>query len=376
MPERPAVSADAPSYPHDLLVQEVRETRQRARLGGGFYAVAAALVFSVVGFGEPWRLVGLGVVGLLAGLALLRVLLPLSVAPDPREARRYRVAVWTIVLLTTVVWGALSAWARVALPEPAPLIALLFSGASGMALAHTLCMRRLPSALAILAVMLPSLAMLWREVAVAVGVTWLVYTAYMLAVMLRSHREYWTRLGLEAQLRHQRDGFERQSRADGLTGLANRREFQDALERAIIDARDGQPLSLLILDIDHFKRVNDSFGHAAGDACLAVFAERLERAFPPPAPVCARLGGEEFAVVLRDDANGAHARAEAFRGALASAPMTFDGLDETITVSIGCSIFDPARHTETELLYRDADAALYRAKSGGRNRTEHARAAG
>jgi diguanylate cyclase (GGDEF)-like protein len=354
----------------DLLAQEALETRQRARLGGWFYAIAAALAFAVTGFAPPYRTPGVLVVAGLLALAFLRVRVPLRDAPDERQAERYLSVIWTVVLATTLAWGLFSAWAQAALPEPAPLIALLFSGAFGMALAHTMCMRRLPSLLAIVLVMLPTQWVLWQSVSAAVSAMWLIYTVYMLLVMRRSHGEYRERIELEEELRHQRDLYARQSRRDGLTGLPNRREFTDVLERAHAAAADGAPLSLLILDIDHFKRINDSFGHVAGDACLQAFAARLHAAFPgQDGEVCARLGGEEFAVVLPLDGAVAHARAERFREELSRTGLVFDGIHETVSVSIGCAVHDPARHADADALYRHADAALYQAKVGGRNRT-------
>lgn len=355
---------------HNLLRQEVVETRQRARLGGWFYGVAAALAFGVTGFGPGDRLAALLVIGGLLVLAVVRVLIPLPAEPDAAQAQRYLHRVWAVILATTLVWGGFSAWSQAALPAPAPLITLLFSGAFGMAIAHTLCMRRLPSALAILMVMAPTLVVLARDVAFGVGATWVVYTVYMLLVMRRSHREYHTRLALEEDLRHQRDLFERRSRIDGLTALPNRREFSEALDRAV--AADGGAGSLLILDIDHFKRINDSFGHLAGDACLIEFARRLRDAFDGPDELCARLGGEEFGVLLPVGPDSAHARAERFRQALADGPLAFDGVRDAVTCSIGCSGYDARRHGDAGALYRAADAALYRAKLGGRNRTERA----
>ncbi|NZA25298.1 diguanylate cyclase [Luteimonas sp. SJ-92] len=370
MPDSPATQEPGRSRARNLLAQEVAETRQRARLGGWFYGVAAALAFGVTGFAPPYRLSGLLVVGTLVMLAVVRVALPVAAAPDEREARRYLRRLWAVILATAAAWGAFSAWSQAALPQPAPLIALLFSGAFGMAIAHTLCMRRLPSAFAIAAVMAPTLAVLWREVAFGVGATWLVYMAYMLLVMGRSHREYWTRLELEEELRQQRDAFATQSRVDGLTGLPNRREFSESLEQAMEVAGGGRPLSLLILDIDHFKRINDTYGHLAGDACLLRFASRLREAFPGEGELCARLGGEEFGVVLAVDRAAARVRADAFREALARVPLEFDGIRQVVTASIGCCGFDAGRHSGADALYREADAALYRAKVGGRNRTE------
>ncbi|WP_101924872.1 MULTISPECIES: GGDEF domain-containing protein [Luteimonas] len=356
----------------NLLAQEVVETRQRVRLGGGFYAVAAALAFTATDYAPGYRAQALLVIGTLLALAVLRVVIPMPARPDEVAAHRYLRRLWAVVLATTVAWGAFSAWSQSALPDPAPLITLLFSGAFGMALAHTLCMRRVPSALAILAVMLPTLVVLWQQLSLGVGATWLVYTVYMLLVMVRSHREYHARLQLEEDLRHQRDLFATRSRIDGLTALANRREFSEALERAVTGAGDGRALSLLILDIDHFKRINDSFGHLAGDACLIEFAHRLRAAFDGPGELCARLGGEEFGVLLPVDGDAAHARADAFRDALARHPLAFDGIEEQVTASVGWSSVQTIPHADPDALYREADAALYRAKLGGRNRVERA----
>lgn len=346
----------------------MHETRQRARLGGFFYPVAAALAFVVAGIGTRVVPAAIAIAGFLA-LALWRVLLPAPVDPGIGEARRYLRRIWTLLLAMTAAWGVFSAWASLRLPEPAPLICLLFSGAFGMALAHTMCMRRLPAAIAIACVMVPSLVLLWRTVAGGVGIMWAVYMLYMLMVMSRSHREYRTRIELEEDLRHQRDLFERQSRIDGLTGLANRREFAETLAQALDGAGAGGT-GLLILDIDHFKHVNDSLGHAAGDACLVALARRLQSHFAGAADLCARLGGEEFGVVVDALRGDPAIRAEALRRDLAQTPLEFEGRTHAVTVSIGCGTFEPARHAGADALYRDVDAALYRAKLGGRNRVE------
>lgn len=353
----------------NLLAQELRETRERARLGGFFYPVAVALTFLVAG-AAPGRMLQ-AVLATLAFLALavLRVLVR-SRGQDEAESVRGLRTMWAIVLATTVAWGAFSVWAFATLPEPAPLVALLFCGAFGMAVAHTLCMRRQPSALAIVTVMVPILVLLWRQLAPGVAVMWMVYMAYMLLVMARSHREYRERLELEEDLRHQRDLFERQSRIDGLTSLANRLEFAYVLAQGIGRGRAGTPLSLLILDIDHFKRINDSLGHLAGDACLVALARRLEQHFGNAGDLRARLGGEEFGILMETDGATAAARAEGFRRDLATTPLQIESGDAPITVSIGCGAFDPARHADGDALYREVDAALYRAKTGGRNRTE------
>ena len=191
----------------------------------------------------------------------------------------------------------------------------------------------------------------------------------------RSHAEYLQRLDLEDELRRQRDLFEQQSRRAGLTGLANRRRFAAVLEEWVADARaQGWPLALTILDLDHFKSVNDRHGHAVGDACLRAFAGQLQAAFGTPQDIVARLGGEEFAVLIRDCAREiATQRAEAFRKQLAQQPLVLEGADALeLNVSIGVAAFDQRRYADSDALYHAADLALYRAKASGRNTVRQA----
>jgi diguanylate cyclase (GGDEF)-like protein len=131
----------------------------------------------------------------------------------------------------------------------------------------------------------------------------------------------------------------------------------------------GQPLSLLLLDIDHFKTINDQHGHAVGDGCLAAVASRLQLAFAHPGELAARIGGEEFGVVL-EGLDGAPRR----RAPKVSAkrwppsPLLVDGKALPVTISIGWAEYEPARNAAIDGFFRAADRALYRAKREGRNR--------
>ena len=146
-----------------------------------------------------------------------------------------------------------------------------------------------------------------------------------------------------------------EARVDALSGLANRRAFDAAVARP---GREGDRPALLMLDIDHFKQVNDRLGHDVGDRAIALLARLVAEA--APAGACtARLGGEEFAVLLADGGTQAAARtAKAIHAAVARTERPLD-----FTVSIGVA------EGERAGLYKRADKALYRAKRGGRNRT-------
>ncbi len=158
---------------------------------------------------------------------------------------------------------------------------------------------------------------------------------------------------------------------DFLTNLLNRAEILAALEREFArGARDGKPLALILADIDHFKRVNDTLGHVAGDDVLKEVAVRLKkdlRAYD----VVGRYGGEEFLLVLPgcNSTDGAR-RADAIRKTVGGTPIVTPYGPTSATISMGVTAADPKRdRTASELLY-EADMSLYLAKKNGRNRVE------
>jgi diguanylate cyclase (GGDEF)-like protein len=161
----------------------------------------------------------------------------------------------------------------------------------------------------------------------------------------------------------------RLAREDALTRLPNRRAFDEALAREVARAeRSGAPLSALVLDVDHFKRVNDAHGHAAGDAVLAAVAARALSALRA-GDVLARLGGEEFGVLLPGaDLAAAAEAAERIRGAVRAAPVAAGERTVPVTVSLGCATRAPGEAGAS--LVGRADARLYAAKAGGRDRVE------
>jgi len=158
---------------------------------------------------------------------------------------------------------------------------------------------------------------------------------------------------------------------DSLTGLPNRLSFVDALGDALSKASiSGSPVGILFLDLDHFKLINDSLGHHAGDALLRAVAPRL-RAHLRPGDVVARFGGDEFGILIDRLADEGEALAIADRVATAFAqPFSIDGVDHFVSASIGVAVAGAGeeRTVNAELLIRDADAAMYRAKEGGRAR--------
>ncbi|BAE52406.1 GGDEF domain-containing protein [Paramagnetospirillum magneticum] len=167
---------------------------------------------------------------------------------------------------------------------------------------------------------------------------------------------------------------------DGLTGIANRRAFDETLGQEWRRAsRAGTPLSLLMIDVDHFKAYNDHYGHQAGDECLKAVAATLAATAKRPADLVARYGGEEFGVILPSSTLAdAQALAEKMRLAIARLELPHEAsqTEKTVTISIGVSCLNlaespgalPRNGLDTQILIAHADNALYRAKTTGRNR--------
>jgi diguanylate cyclase (GGDEF)-like protein len=175
------------------------------------------------------------------------------------------------------------------------------------------------------------------------------------------------RLGLALSNNARAERLYRQAHFDPLTQLANRQLFRDQLQRELTTAREtGNGGALLYIDLDHFKRVNDSFGHEAGDQLLAIVAQRLQGCIKD-GDVAARLGGDEFTVILRHVAD--HAAAAAVTDRILAAmrqPMWLGGRDHHVQASIGVTLY-PQDGAEIDELLHHADLAMYRAKDLGRS---------
>lgn len=190
---------------------------------------------------------------------------------------------------------------------------------------------------------------------------------------LAAHRDRLAELVDEqtTELRAANKRLEEQSRSDPLTGLANRRHFDELKDIEFRRAqRLSQPLTVLMCDVDFFKRYNDAYGHAQGDRCLQLVAEALKDNFARAGEVVARIGGEEFAVLLPGiDAAQARTAAERLRRRMEALAIAHrdSAVSACVTLSIGLAQFDPATMDHFDLLLHQADQALYRAKSQGRD---------
>ncbi len=177
-------------------------------------------------------------------------------------------------------------------------------------------------------------------------------------------------LAIQQELRTARDNLERLSMQDGLTGVSNRRSFDLGLREAWNSSRaSGRPLSLLMIDVDHFKNLNDTLGHHAGDLCLTRIAETLLATLAGQDALVARYGGEEFAVLLREvGIDAALAAGEDLRMAVRGLSLPRKTILPAVTVSVGVATTEMARCASMTALLQEADRALYLAKQAGRDR--------
>jgi diguanylate cyclase (GGDEF)-like protein len=213
-----------------------------------------------------------------------------------------------------------------------------------------------------------------RQECAAIGV--MLATLYGLGGWLVSHIRLRQRLQhqlqlAQADLQAKNATLDRLARIDALTGLHNRRHFDERLAAETARAvREGTCVALVMIDVDFFKRYNDSYGHAAGDDCLRKVAAALRTVVHRPADMAARFGGEEFAILLPGTArDGALQVAEAARAAVAALFVPHEGNGARIvTISAGVACISPGSVDEARSLVEAADGALYRAKEAGRNR--------
>ena len=366
----------APSPPSDpktfALWREASDMSRRTRMGGSFYLVAWLMIW--LSLPDPKQILVYGILGssFFAVMLVSRWLHRLPRKNTPQKLQRWINQHWALIMLTTVIWGLVNGLVlHQAIFQVSHLVTIIGTIAFSTAFAFTFAMQLPRCVIVLLLLNLPGLVALAQGTAEQqpAFLCLAIYMVYLLLAGRRSHIDYHATLGNELQLLRQRNALQELSRTDSLTQLGNRYQFNDLFQTMLASAqRQDNPLSLVLLDIDHFKRVNDQYGHVAGDQCLQQFSELMRQVFRRDSDVPLRLGGEEFGVIMPGTTlEQACQLAELFRVSLADRKLQIEGQTVAITTSLGVGSYDPEIDRNGDDLYRRVDAALYQAKHDGRN---------
>lgn len=346
----------------------------RALIGPVFYVLSYILVLVVSGYYERCpRFVPLPMLAFLFLWWLRYQHRPLAMTASVSAYRTWFIHQWALVLLGATLWGLIAATVPFfeRKPDTAVLVSLIATIAMGTAASQVFCMHPIPSRICMLALLLPTMLVCALPMVglLSISITLAVYSLYLLVNLQKYAEEYQAQIDLEIELINSRAELARRSMMDGLTGLQNRLSYEQVWPQAWRGAvRQREALALLVFDLDHFKAINDEYGHLVGDACLRHFALILQAQARRDSDFIARIGGEEFIMMLPATAvEAAQSIAEQLRLNLAATPCRLDALHINMTVSIGVGVVNCLQDTDPEMTFDRVDHACYLAKSAGRN---------
>lgn len=311
---------------------------------------------------------------LLTALALLRIILIKNF--DRIYAKSpilWKYSFFSQVWVTGLAWGILCALS-LAVPEFQLLTFAVITATAGLASGGAASVApNLILAIGFFSAFLapPIMTMLFisNQHGISLLLIFIIYWLGMFSITRIQHKEYWLSLKNAFVVKRYAAELEQLNAKDGLTGLKNRTFFDDSLKaERNRSSRTQVPVSLLLIDIDHFKRVNDYYGHLAGDECLRQVSQLLTRMARRETDIVARFGGEEFAILLPGtSAEQSLVVAERTRLGVEKLKIVVQDKELHLTVSIGISNVTATFGTSNEDIIHSADTALYKAKNNGRN---------
>jgi len=350
------------------------DLKKRSTIGIGFYFIVMWIIlFSHRYYERHPEFSGIFLFFVI-GICLLRLLHIAVYQRIPPKFRKLNTVLFLLsIALTALIWGVgcASFMIQDGESDTKMLVVICTMGlCSGGAVAY-IPELRLSILFSFLMLAIPISAMVFHHADTPLALSMSIYLIYLCLMAYRGNREYWDALENEYLLEEKSKDVEKISRVDGLTGLYNRRYFDEVFafewSRSM---RNQTPISLIICDIDHFKRVNDQYGHLAGDEYLKAMAIIIRRLFKRKIDITARFGGEEFIILLGDESSQNVCKlAETLRVMVQGFCLEYEGKSIRTTISLGTATHIP-QHTDRQgILISRADKALYQSKSSGRNRT-------
>ena len=357
---------------HKVNSRVVQDLKKRSTIGILFYILLSVIVLCADGFYT--RHFSASLIFFLSnlGICVFR-LIHLKIA---RETGEYyetfnRGVFYVSVVITALIWGCILAYVEVLDGEHVTklLMNLCICGlcAGGVV---AFIPYRLLSILFNIAMLMPAvIALSVKGLNPPLIIMICLFSIYMVLIAIRGNKEYWDALENEYLLEVKSEEMTRLSNTDVLTGLSNRRHFNEVLDREWKrSGRNQSLLSLIILDVDYFKKINDTYGHQVGDEYLQKIAETLVAVFKRDSDIVARYGGEEFAVLLVDsDVEQAIHLAQTAIRSIAAITIDHQGQKVCTTICAGVNCRIPDHNTVSDSIVLGADKALYAAKERGRN---------
>jgi diguanylate cyclase (GGDEF)-like protein len=358
-----------------LSKRVVRDLQKRSTSGVFFYMLVPPVLFFTDGYIYRHLTVSLVFLGIFTGICLFRLVhvhVSRKALDTGSHEKRHKTVFVVSILLTALAWGMGAAFFLLYKDDRTIHLLMLICTVGFCAGGVMSFMPVLHLAVAYNFLMLvPVIAAVFISGEVpSLGVAMILYSIYLVLIALRGNHEYWTALENESLLEEKTRELEIASRTDVLTGLYNRRYFDELFELEWgLSNRRKTPLTLLICDIDHFKKINDTYGHPAGDEYLKLISRNIQEVFQRETDVVARYGGEEF-VVLLPDRDAEHARELALRlgEKIERAVLDFNGKKIQTTISQGVTSCVPMPGMDRDVLLTRADNAMYAAKNAGRNK--------
>ncbi|MBS0013162.1 MAG: GGDEF domain-containing protein [Desulfobacterales bacterium] len=351
----------------------LEDLESRATPGMYFYLVITAVVLYFNGFYQRHTTFSVIFASAITVVAVFRITQFYLFRTLYQLSRRFNYyAFFASVYATALIWGTGFAYFMAHPEETASQMAMLTSHAGLTAGGAVAFFPAWPvSVLYTLLMLVPGIAVILVTGSnLLLAFLFLLYGIYLPIIAYRGNREYWDALENEHLLKQKTKEIRKLSRTDGLTGLYNRRYFEEIFARQWKTAIRGKAsLSLIIGDIDHFKQINDIYGHQAGDAFLCKTARLLQTILKRETDLIARYGGEEFVVLAFNMGPKETLQlAETIREKIETMRISYQNSQLQITISLGAAYCRPGKNDQKEEFLKKADDALYRAKNEGRNR--------